>query len=144
MNVLSFMHEGLGNSLYLVGLAGGRAALIDPDRSVERYLQAGEAQGWRIDSVFETDLHNDFVSGVREAAHHTGARIFLPAGGGAQFDHHGLKAGETVRLDGLEVEVVASPGPRRSTSATSFTMSDGRRRSSAAARSSWAAPRALT
>ncbi|HWQ27534.1 MAG TPA: MBL fold metallo-hydrolase [Dehalococcoidia bacterium] len=110
MNVIPFVHEGLGNSSYLVELADGEAVLIDPDRSAERYLRAAEERGWRIVSVFETHLHADFVSGAREIAHASGAHIFLPAGVESRLPCHAVQAGERIRYSGSEVEVVASPG----------------------------------
>ena len=71
--IVSFVHEGLGNSSYLVGLAGGEALIVDPDRSVGRYLDEASARGWHISQVFETHLHADFVTGSLEVAAATGA-----------------------------------------------------------------------
>lgn len=110
MEVVPFVHEGLGNSSYLVGLPTGEALLTDPDRSVGRYLQAAEARGWRITTVLETHLHADFISGARELAGAVGARLLIPSGAHARFGHVALEAGERVHVDGLEVEAVASPG----------------------------------
>jgi hypothetical protein len=47
MNVLSFEHEGMDNSSYLVALSDGEAALIDRDRNSRGYVKAAEARGWR-------------------------------------------------------------------------------------------------
>jgi rhodanese-related sulfurtransferase/glyoxylase-like metal-dependent hydrolase (beta-lactamase superfamily II) len=110
MNVIPFVHEGLGNSSYLVGLGDGEAALVDPDRTVRRYLEAAEARGWRISSILETHLHADFVSGAREAGQATGARIFASEGAECRFPHQAVKAGERISGGLGEIEVVASPG----------------------------------
>ncbi len=110
MNVVPFVREGLGNSSYLIGLADAKAALVDPDRIVARYLQAAEARGWQITSVFETHLHADFVSGAREVAAATGARIFAATATECRFQHTGVTPDEKIRLDGAEVEAVGSPG----------------------------------
>jgi len=110
MEVVPFVHEGLGNSSYLVGLPTGEALLTDPDRTVGRYLQTAEARGWRITTVLETHLHADFISGSRELASAVGARLLIPSGAHAQFGHVPLEAGERVHVDGLEVEAIASPG----------------------------------
>lgn len=110
MNVIPFVHEGLGNSSYLVALAGGGAALIDPDRTADRYLQVAEARGWSITTVFETHLHADFVSGAREVAYATGARLYVPEGAHSQLKHTPVQPGARVRLDGVEVEAIASAG----------------------------------
>ena len=110
MEVVQFVHEGLGNSSYLVRLQEGVAALIDPDRSVGRYLRAAADRGWEVTAVFETHLHADFVSGAVEAASATGARVFLPEDAHACFPHEPLRPGLRLRLPGIEVEPVASPG----------------------------------
>ncbi len=110
MNVVPFVHEGLGNSSYLVGLAGGEALLVDPDRSAGRYLSAAEGRGWRVVAIFETHLHADFVSGARETAHATGADIYLPEGARSRLGHRSLEGGARVRAGGAELEAIASPG----------------------------------
>ncbi len=110
MKTIPFVHEGLGNSSYLVGLEGGAAVLVDPDRSVQRYLDAAQAHGWRIASVIETHLHADFVSGAHELAAVVEAQLFLPAGAESRLVHHPVRAPEKLTLDGIEVETLASPG----------------------------------
>jgi hydroxyacylglutathione hydrolase len=110
MNVIPFVHEGLGNSSYLVELPGSAGALIDPDRTVGRYLAAAEARGFTIRHIFETHLHADFVSGAREAAALTGARLFISKGANSQLRHTPLVHGQRLELDGVEVEAIASPG----------------------------------
>lgn len=110
MNVIPFVHEGLGNSSYLVEVAHGRALLVDPDRTVARYLAMAEARGLRIEAVLETHLHADFVSGAREIYAATNAMLFLPRGGASQFPHVPVDHAARIHLDGFEVEPVASPG----------------------------------
>ncbi|MGI8925102.1 MAG: rhodanese-like domain-containing protein [Tepidiformaceae bacterium] len=110
MEVLPFVHEGLGNSSYLVALPGNAAALIDPDRTIDRYLAAAAARDWAITHVFETHLHADFLSGASEAAAATGATLFAPAGAGARFSHRPLKPGVAIPLDGVQAEALATPG----------------------------------
>jgi len=110
MKVVPFVHEGLGNSSYLVGLDDGRAVAIDPDRSTDRYLRAAEEHGWHIDTVFETHLHADFVSGANELVVQEGARLFVPAGAQSNLAHHPVQPGDKVTLDGIELEAIASPG----------------------------------
>ena len=110
INIIPFVHEGLGNSSYLVGLNGGEAVLFDPDRSAGRYLEVAKARGWRITSVIETHLHADFVSGAREIAYASGARVLLPAGSECRFSHQPVAGGERIQLGGVEIEAVASPG----------------------------------
>ena len=110
MNVVPFIHEGLGNSSYLIGFDGGNAILVDPDRTAQRYRDAAEARGWRISTVLETHLHADFVSGAHELAAAVGAKLFVPEGEGLRLPHQGVRGSERWTLDGLEIESVASPG----------------------------------
>jgi glyoxylase-like metal-dependent hydrolase (beta-lactamase superfamily II)/rhodanese-related sulfurtransferase len=110
MNIVQFVHEGLGNSSYVVGIGDGRALLIDPDRSVQRYLDAARAKGWRIEAVFETHLHADFVSGAHEIAAAAGAKLFLPRDAQVRLPHEPVDASRAVTLAGVEVEALGSPG----------------------------------
>ncbi|HUG48355.1 MAG TPA: MBL fold metallo-hydrolase [Candidatus Limnocylindria bacterium] len=110
MNVVPFVHEGLGNSSYLVELGGQEALLVDPDRSAQRYLRAAQDRGLRISAVLETHLHADFVSGARELAASVGAELYLPAGAEARFAHRPLATREQVSVGAITVEAVPSPG----------------------------------
>ena len=83
MRVRQFVDEGVGNSAHLViSESTGVAALIDPLRDVDQYVAAARAEGVHITHVLETHLHNDFVSGSRELAAITGARIVASADAG--------------------------------------------------------------
>ena len=110
MKVVPFVHEGLGNSSYLVGMGTGRALLVDPDRTVQRYLDEAKAHGWTIAAVLETHLHADFVSGAHEVAAATGATLFLPRDAAVRLPHEPVEASQRITLDGLEIEAVGSPG----------------------------------
>lgn len=108
--IVPFVHEGLGNSSYVVALDDGEAFVVDPDRSVKRYLDLVAARGLRLAGVFETHLHADFVSGSRELAASTGATLFVPRGADAGFGHHAIDGGTHVPLPGARMDVLASPG----------------------------------
>lgn len=110
MNVIPFVHEGLGNSSYLVGLNDGRAVAIDPDRSAGRYLRAAEDHSWRIDMVLETHLHADFASGANELHARAGAKVFIPSGAESRLQHQPVRQGSRITLDGIELESIGSPG----------------------------------
>src|SRR6185436_7389531 len=66
----------LAHASYLVG-SEGVAAVIDPQRDVDIYLEAAVQKGLKIEHIIETHLHADFVSGHRELSERTGARIYL-------------------------------------------------------------------
>lgn len=110
MNVMPFVHEGLGNSSYLVGTGGGHALVVDPDRTVDRYLSAARARGWTVTHVFETHLHADFVSGALELRAATGAELIAPESAAVRFPHRPVKPGDVVRTGHGIVRSVASPG----------------------------------
>jgi hydroxyacylglutathione hydrolase len=77
-----FYDEQLAQASYLIGCsASGTAVVVDPNRLVDRYIAAAEAEGLRIAAVTETHIHADFVSGTRELAARTGATMYLSACG---------------------------------------------------------------
>lgn len=70
--------EGLAHNAYLIG-DEGKAAVIDPSRDVDRYIEAANARGARIDLVFETHRNEDYVSGASELRRRTGATVWRGA-----------------------------------------------------------------
>src|SRR3979490_3364332 len=99
VNVEHFYLGCLAHASYLVS-SGGVAAVIDPQRDVDIYLEAAAEKGLRIEHIIETHLHADFVSGHRELAERTGARIYLGEGSGATFPHTAVKDGGSLRCCG--------------------------------------------
>ena len=110
MKTIPFVNEGLGNSSYVVDLGAGKAVLVDPDRSVDRYMDVLRRDDLQAIGVFETHLHADFVSGARELGHQMEAPVFVPAGGQVAFPHTGVLHDQMVHLNGSDVSVIASPG----------------------------------
>lgn len=76
----------LSHASYMLG-SGGVAAVIDPQRDVDIYLEEAGKNGLRLEHIIETHLHADFVSGHRELAAATGAKIYLGWRAGARFSH---------------------------------------------------------
>ena len=68
----------LAQASYMIG-SDGEAAVVDPRRDVDIYIDEARAQGLTIRHVIETHLHADFVSGHRELAERTGAKIYFGA-----------------------------------------------------------------
>lgn len=110
MQVVPFVREGLGNSSYLVQVGESEAVLIDPDRSVDRYLRSARERGWKIGAVLETHLHADFVSGALEVGYLTNAHLYASGAAELQFPHKPLKAGQRILIGDVRVEVISSPG----------------------------------
>src|SRR5438876_10000359 len=108
MRVRKFVDEGLGNSAHLViSERDGVAALIDPLRDVDQYQDVARSEGVRITHVIETHIHNDFLSGSRELAAITGARIVASADASLEFDHQPVRDGDVVRLGDISITVSA-------------------------------------
>jgi glyoxylase-like metal-dependent hydrolase (beta-lactamase superfamily II)/rhodanese-related sulfurtransferase len=99
----------LAHASYLIG-SQGEAAVIDPQRDVDIYLEAAEEQGVKIRHIFETHLHADFVSGHKELAARTGANIYIGAEAHAGFPHTPLRDGSEVSLGALRIRALETPG----------------------------------
>ena len=74
----SFYLTCLAHASYMVG-SDGIAAVVDPQRDVDIYIEDAKQQGLKIAYVIETHLHADFVSGHHELAERTGATIIMSA-----------------------------------------------------------------
>ena len=99
----------LAHASYMVG-SGGVATIIDPQRDVDIYLEEAERKGWKIEHIIETHVHADFVSGHRELAERTGARIYLGARSGAQFPHVAVKDGDEIEFGRCRLRFLQTPG----------------------------------
>jgi hydroxyacylglutathione hydrolase len=116
-----FFDPKLAQYAYLVGCQqSGEALIIDPERDIDRYVEAAEAEGLRIVAVAETHIHADFLSGAREFAERFGTRTYLSDEGGEEwasdwarnedYEVQFLKDGDTFRLGGIEIRAVHTPG----------------------------------
>lgn len=107
--VQPFFLACLAHASYMVG-SEGVAAVIDPQRDVDIYLEAAAQRGLKIEHIVETHLHADFVSGHRELAERTGARIYLGAGSGATFPHTAVKDGDSIQFGNCRFDFLQTPG----------------------------------
>jgi hydroxyacylglutathione hydrolase len=111
MFLKQFFVEGLGCASYLVGCeAEGVAAVIDPDRDVQRYIETATARGLTITHIIETHLHADHVSGNTDLAARTGAEIYLHEAAQAEFAHQPLLEGDVLELGNVKLTVRHTPG----------------------------------
>ncbi len=99
----------LAHASYLVS-SEGVAAVIDPQRDVEIYLETARQKNLKIAHILETHLHADFVSGHHELAERTGARIYLGEGAGAKFPHTAVKTGDSIRFGNGRLDFLQTPG----------------------------------
>src|SRR5579863_2200360 len=99
----------LAHASYLLA-SDGEAVVVDPQRDVELYLKAAADHGVAIRHIFETHLHADFVSGHRELAARTGAKIYMGAKSGASFAHVPVSDGFELRFGKASIRVLETPG----------------------------------
>ena len=114
-----FYDEKLAQASYLIGCAAtGEALVVDPNRAVEQYITAAQAERVRITHVTETHIHADFVSGTRELAARTGATMFLSAEGGKDWQYGFasdpkvvlLRDGDHFQVGNIKIDVWHTPG----------------------------------
>jgi glyoxylase-like metal-dependent hydrolase (beta-lactamase superfamily II)/rhodanese-related sulfurtransferase len=99
----------LAHASYMIG-SEGEAAVVDPQRDVDIYLTAAEEQKLKIRHIFETHLHADFVSGHKELAARTGAKIYIGAKADAGFPHVALNDGYEVKMGAVRIRALETPG----------------------------------
>ena len=99
----------LAHASYMLG-SQGEAVVVDPQRDVDLYLKAAEENGLTIRHIFETHLHADFVSGHKELAARTGAKIYFGAQAGATFPHVAVQDGFELRFGQARIKVLETPG----------------------------------
>lgn len=114
-----FYDTMLAQASYLVGCQRtGEALVIDPNRDVAQYVRAAHAEGLRIAHVTETHIHADYVSGSRELAAETGARLYLSREGGPDWTYGFAREaaavllgdGDSFRVGNVRVDVLHTPG----------------------------------
>lgn len=108
MEIQQFVTEALGDSSYIV-IANGVAAAVDPQRDIRPLLRVAEERNVAIEYVFETHVHNDYVSGGRELAAR-GAKIVAAAKSELQFPHLPVEDGAEIEFGGARLRATSAPG----------------------------------
>lgn len=88
----------------------GKAAVIDPLRDIDVYLQLASERNASIQYIFETHFHADFVSGHLDLSKATGASIVYGPQTETSFSIYRAKDGEVFQLGKLQIEVLHTPG----------------------------------
>jgi len=101
----------LAHASYLIGDEQTRiAAVIDPQRDIDQYLAFAEANGLRIQHVFLTHLHADFIAGHLELRDRAGATIYLGAAAKAEYAFTPLHDGDRVEFGRVRLQALETPG----------------------------------
>ncbi|MEN9360019.1 MAG: hypothetical protein RL095_1554 [Verrucomicrobiota bacterium] len=99
----------LAEAAYYIESAGV-AAVIDPMREAQAYIDLAARRGARITEVLETHFHADFVSGHIDLARDCGARIVFGPGANPAYPAHIARDGEIIKLGEVSIEVLHTPG----------------------------------
>ena len=90
--------------------SNGEAAIIDPLRDIEAYIQLADKRKAVIRYIFETHFHADFVSGHLDLSKATGAQIIYGPDTETNFAIHKATDGEKFQLGGISIQVLHTPG----------------------------------
>lgn len=108
MEIRRIYTDGVAHNSYLVA-DGGEAAVIDPRRDVDVYLDHAAAKGQRIRHVLETHRNEDYVIGSTGLAAATGAQVLH--GGALDFGYGSpAKEGDVVEVGRLRLRALETPG----------------------------------
>ena len=99
----------LSHASYYIG-SDGEAAIIDPQRDIQQYIDEAEANGQKIKYVIETHSHADFVSGHVELAEKTGAEIVFGERANTHFATHKVKDGDEIKVGKIKLTFFETPG----------------------------------
>jgi glyoxylase-like metal-dependent hydrolase (beta-lactamase superfamily II) len=101
----------LAHASYLIGDDTTRtAAVVDPQRDIDRYLAFADERGLTIRHVFLTHFHADFIAGHLELRDRTGATIYLGAPAKAEYPFTPLADGDVVEFGKVRLQALATPG----------------------------------
>ena len=110
VQVVAVDTPALGDRSYLAH-DGQSAFVVDPQRDIDRVLTLADRLGVVITHVFETHLHNDYVTGGLALARATGAAYHVNAADPVAFDRAGVADGDVIEISPLlRVRVLATPG----------------------------------
>jgi hydroxyacylglutathione hydrolase len=99
----------LGDRAYLA-TDGVAAIVVDPQRDFDRVQRAAAERGAPITHVFETHIHNDYVTGGLALARTTGAAYHVNAADRVSFERTPVTDGDTVDVGAMRIQVIGTPG----------------------------------
>ena len=88
----------------------GEAAIIDPLRETQPYIDRLQKDGVKLKYVFETHFHADFVSGHVDLSKKTGAPIVYGPNAVCDFDCISAKDGEEFKIGDVTIKALHTPG----------------------------------
>jgi glyoxylase-like metal-dependent hydrolase (beta-lactamase superfamily II)/rhodanese-related sulfurtransferase len=109
MNVEQIYTGCLAQGAYYI-TSNGEAAIIDPLREVQPYMERLERDGVKLKYIFETHFHADFVSGHVDLSKATGAPIVYGPTAAPEFDAITSTDGQVFEIGNIKIKVLHTPG----------------------------------
>jgi hydroxyacylglutathione hydrolase len=110
VDIMTIQTPSLGDRSYLV-TDGATAFVVDPQRDIDRVLALTASRGVTVTHVFETHIHNDYLTGGLALARATGAAYHVNAADAVAFDRVAITNGDVVPVGmSMRVRVIATPG----------------------------------
>lgn len=101
----------LAHASYLIGDEATQSAIIvDPQRDIDQYLKEAEAHELKIQAVFLTHFHADFLAGHLELREKTGATIYLGAQAKADYEFTPVVDGQMLEFGQVRLKILETPG----------------------------------
>ncbi|MBK8495545.1 MAG: MBL fold metallo-hydrolase [Ferruginibacter sp.] len=121
MNIEQIYTGCLAQGAYYI-TSNGEAAIIDPLRETQPYLERLQKDGVKLKYIFETHFHADFVSGHVDLARKTGAAIVYGPNAKPEFEFIAAKDGEEFKIGEITIKVLHTPG--HTMESTTFLLKD--------------------
>ncbi len=109
MEIKQFYDQALAHASYII-ISNQEAALIDPGRDPQPYLDFAQEHNATIVAVFETHPHADFVSSHLEFFQKQGATIYINSRMGADYPHQTIDDSEQVKVGQVSMQALFTPG----------------------------------
>jgi len=101
----------LSHASYLIGDEESKtAAIVDPQRDIDQYLEDAKLHELSIRHVLLTHFHADFVAGHLELKERVSASIYLGARAKAEYEFTPLKDGDVIDFGKVRLEIMETPG----------------------------------
>ncbi len=125
MKIEQIYTQCLAHAAYFIE-SNGEAAIVDPLRETQPYLDRLERDNVQLKYIFETHFHADFVSGHIDLAQKTGATIvYGPTSMKTGFDMYVGTDGEVFNVGGIQIKLIHTPGHTMESSCFLITDEDG-------------------